>query len=948
MVQQHGARQEQIEAHQLHPPQEQMINPRQQEQPINPQKQPFGTIITCLTQIDTCSQDAIKKSNASGFRIRKTLRDSSITAGEFARNIVENHIPYIHNLCRELAFGMNCNLTLKYGNGATTNFMVRYAKNVGTKVVNIDLLILIKISENDFNSVIESDDILYEHVETCSSLPAEIFIVPSLKVWDASVLFEVDANIATTNTFLLKINERNCISSVEMSPNKKKVKSFMKHDGQLIELSEAITIMEAQRLFDANSLGGNSLIGRGKTRLADKSTDGKPALLGYEKHWKKSGDRANVVDEKENQRKESSDRSDAVDEMGSQRKESSYGFDFVVEKESQNKESSDISNAVDEMESQSRESSYRSNAVDENKNHSEESSDRSDAVDEKEIQSRESSGSSDAADEKETPWKECNDGCANSNQVSSRITSQIQKKASKTGGNALHQISDHPSEPQSSQLSVHVDINCPQRIPRKKQKKTSNAEHDTLRNLLNQPSDIFSRRSLSASKTCGQRVFESTFFTPNSYDFKDPSGGIVEEAQKQNVSFVCNAENEKIAAPSVSINVMNTEKDLSRTTSTANAALEENADNMEISYDEKSTSPSVSINAMNTTKDFSRSIANAATEENVNSMRISDDEKSAAPSVSIHVMNSGKDNSRTIANVATEDNGGGVKDPKLSSNKEVLDQKRNGKISKAKDENHRCSSSPEDSRHDLSGHVNFNEDSDLSRKKRHEQILINDERKQRKKIFKRRRSPSRSMSPTKYGDEERRHRSKSRSLKPSRNEQESRRRSASRSTPSAIYGIESRSRSWLPSRRQNYDEMKRRSGPPSSQSSMRYEEENRRQHSINNCFAVGRKNVSSSTCSSGRRDEETRHTGRSQYVPVTLAPIGHSMLPSSPPRNVEKKFPRSTRWGPPMPKSIPKDVSPFPAQYRTSTDEPYSNSNSSFGTSNMISQDFKKAEKKTP
>ena len=151
--------------------------------------------------------------------------------------------------------------------------------------------------------------------------------------------------------------------------------------------------------------------------------------------------------------------------------------------------------------------------------------------------------------------------------------------------------------------------------------------------------------------------------------------------------------------------------------------------------------------------------------------------------------------------------------------------------------------------------------------------------------------------------------------------------------------------------------MKRRSGPPSSQSSMRYGEENRRHHSINSCFTMGRNNVPSSTCSaSGRRDEETWHTGketwhtsRTQYVPVNMAPIGYSMLPSY----GEKKIPRSTRWGPPTHQSIGNEVSPFQAQYRTSTYpnarlEPNSNINSSLGTSNIISQHVNEAEKETP
>ena len=105
-------------------------------------------IISGIVKADNTSKESIEFSSKLGLRHRKILSDQSITASSFTRSFVENNNTYIRSVCDELSGGSNCNVTMSYGNGTTTNIMIRYDDKSGEPIFAGSLLMQIKIIEN--------------------------------------------------------------------------------------------------------------------------------------------------------------------------------------------------------------------------------------------------------------------------------------------------------------------------------------------------------------------------------------------------------------------------------------------------------------------------------------------------------------------------------------------------------------------------------------------------------------------------------------------------------------------------------------------------------------------------------------------------------------------------------------------------------------------------------
>ncbi len=106
-------------------------------------------IISGIVKADDTSKESIEYSSKLGLRYRKTiLADQTITASSFTRSFVENNNTYIRSVCDELSGGSNCNVTMSYGNGTTTNIMIRYDDKSGEPIFAGSLLMQIKIIEN--------------------------------------------------------------------------------------------------------------------------------------------------------------------------------------------------------------------------------------------------------------------------------------------------------------------------------------------------------------------------------------------------------------------------------------------------------------------------------------------------------------------------------------------------------------------------------------------------------------------------------------------------------------------------------------------------------------------------------------------------------------------------------------------------------------------------------
>ena len=111
-------------------------------------------IISCIVKADDTSKESIEFSSKLGLRHRKILSDQSVTASLFTRSFVENKVTYIRTVCDDLSGDSNCNVTMSYGNGTTTNIMVRYDDKSGEPIFVGSLLMQIKITENGMTSLV--------------------------------------------------------------------------------------------------------------------------------------------------------------------------------------------------------------------------------------------------------------------------------------------------------------------------------------------------------------------------------------------------------------------------------------------------------------------------------------------------------------------------------------------------------------------------------------------------------------------------------------------------------------------------------------------------------------------------------------------------------------------------------------------------------------------------
>lgn len=113
-------------------------------------------IISGIVKADDTSKESIELSSKLGLRHRKILSESdqSITASSFTRSFVENNNTYIRSVCDDLSGDSNCNVTMSYGNGTTTNIMIRYDEKSGEPAFVGSLLMQIKITENGMTSLV--------------------------------------------------------------------------------------------------------------------------------------------------------------------------------------------------------------------------------------------------------------------------------------------------------------------------------------------------------------------------------------------------------------------------------------------------------------------------------------------------------------------------------------------------------------------------------------------------------------------------------------------------------------------------------------------------------------------------------------------------------------------------------------------------------------------------
>ena len=110
--------------------------------------------VSCIVKADDTSKESLELSSQLGLRLRKILSDQSVTASSFARDFLETNKVCVRAVCDEQSGDSNCNMTMRYGNGTSTNVMIRYDEKSGIPVFVDSLLMQIKIAENGMTSLI--------------------------------------------------------------------------------------------------------------------------------------------------------------------------------------------------------------------------------------------------------------------------------------------------------------------------------------------------------------------------------------------------------------------------------------------------------------------------------------------------------------------------------------------------------------------------------------------------------------------------------------------------------------------------------------------------------------------------------------------------------------------------------------------------------------------------
>jgi len=111
-------------------------------------------VVSCIVKTDDTSKESIELSSKLGLRLRKILSDQSATASSFARSFIEKNKICIRAVCDEQSGDSNCNITMTYGTGTSTNIMIRYDEKAGKPIFVGSLLMQIKIAENGMTSLV--------------------------------------------------------------------------------------------------------------------------------------------------------------------------------------------------------------------------------------------------------------------------------------------------------------------------------------------------------------------------------------------------------------------------------------------------------------------------------------------------------------------------------------------------------------------------------------------------------------------------------------------------------------------------------------------------------------------------------------------------------------------------------------------------------------------------
>jgi hypothetical protein len=121
---------------------------------VNPTSPPCGVIITSLVKADRIAKTDVDLSSSLGFRLRKTILNTSQTAANIAKATVESNTRYIHEICKDTTNRSNCDVVLSYGDGSMTKVMIRYDGKEQDEVVISKLSLLVKIAENNMTSLV--------------------------------------------------------------------------------------------------------------------------------------------------------------------------------------------------------------------------------------------------------------------------------------------------------------------------------------------------------------------------------------------------------------------------------------------------------------------------------------------------------------------------------------------------------------------------------------------------------------------------------------------------------------------------------------------------------------------------------------------------------------------------------------------------------------------------
>jgi len=199
-------------------------------------KPSLGAVFTLIATPDADDKSILlEKSVKGGYRLRKCVKDSKQTTAQYVKGIVDKQYAFLHTICKSEAKFKPCNLAIQFGDGSSTQVMVRYgnsAEDSKVSITQISVRIYVKLAENQIVSIIHADDELYEQLESAPSNPSELYISTSKQRDYSDAVIGAESRKKQDPYVILMAMKKNSndFISIHPNPSAKEIEEFCKFD----------------------------------------------------------------------------------------------------------------------------------------------------------------------------------------------------------------------------------------------------------------------------------------------------------------------------------------------------------------------------------------------------------------------------------------------------------------------------------------------------------------------------------------------------------------------------------------------------------------------------------------------------------------------------------------------------------------------------------------------